>query len=216
MKSVRNEPTMPSWDHIFKKKGRVFQTPHGDMSRILEELCNRGAKRVLDLGCGTGRHVIYFARHGFEVFGFDVSPTAIELAKEWLIELGLNTEVRTHDMGQPFPYPDGYFDCIISVQALHHNLLKTIQKTISEMDRVSTSNAVIFVTVPVLKDEAGEDDWKLTQIEERTYIPTTGPETGIPHHYFTEDGIIEAFSTFHPLDLYIDETGHRCFLAEKR
>lgn len=215
-KSVSYEPTMPSWDHIFQRKGRVFQTPHGDMSRILEELYNRGAKRILDLGCGTGRHVVYFARQGFEVFGFDTSPTAVELTKEWLANAGLNAEIRKHRMEHPFPYQDGFFDCVISVQVIHHNLIQNIIDTVDEINRVTSSKALLFVTVPVLKDKAEEGDWELKKIGDRTYLPMNGPEEGIPHHYFTEEGLIQTFSSFRPLDLYIDSTGHRCFLAEKR
>lgn len=38
--------------------------------------------RALDIGCGTGQHSIWLAQQDFQVTGVDVSPTAIEKARE--------------------------------------------------------------------------------------------------------------------------------------
>jgi len=38
--------------------------------------------RVLDVGCGAGRHALYLQGQGHEVVGIDVSPLAIQVAKE--------------------------------------------------------------------------------------------------------------------------------------
>jgi SAM-dependent methyltransferase len=38
--------------------------------------------RVLDVGCGAGRHSLYLQKKGFDVLGIDVSPLAIEVCKQ--------------------------------------------------------------------------------------------------------------------------------------
>jgi len=38
--------------------------------------------RVLDVGCGPGRHSLEFARRGFEVVGVDISATFVDLARQ--------------------------------------------------------------------------------------------------------------------------------------
>ena len=37
--------------------------------------------RVLDIGCGAGRHALYLQGNGFDVVGIDVSPMAVEVCK---------------------------------------------------------------------------------------------------------------------------------------
>jgi len=208
---------MPDWEDIFKKKGYVFIDPHQDMSRLSSLFRTQGVRRILDLGCGTGRHLALLSQAGFEVSGFDSSKTALDLAMKWLQEEELTADVRLGKMEEPFPYPDGHFDAVISIQVIHHNLLQDILTTIREVVRVLKIGGYIFITVPILgpKPENPDDDWKLQQVEDGTFIPQSGPESGIPHHYFTEEELHETFSNFKILEMYMDDTDHRCVLATR-
>ena len=38
--------------------------------------------RVLDIGCGAGRHVLYLQDKGLDVLGIDISPLAIKVCKK--------------------------------------------------------------------------------------------------------------------------------------
>ena len=62
-------------------------TPPWDIGRPQKEfveLVRRGeiTGSVLDIGCGTGEHALFFAHEGYEVLGIDSSPLAIQKAKE--------------------------------------------------------------------------------------------------------------------------------------
>jgi SAM-dependent methyltransferase len=48
------------------------------------ELVRRGeiTGSILDIGCGTGEHALFFAREGHEVWGVDSTPLAIQKARE--------------------------------------------------------------------------------------------------------------------------------------
>ncbi len=209
---------MPDWDDIFAEQGRVFTEPHSYFDRVLGVFRDRHVKRVLDLGCGTGRHLIHLSKLGFEVYGFDVSPMALSLAREWLTEKGLAAEIREHRMEDPFPYADDFFDAVISTQVIHHNLIADIMITVNEIERVLRSMGVIFVTFPIYSyvPSEGDRNWRLEQIEPGTYIPRNGPEAGIPHHYFTLEEVDSVFSGFEILDIFTDETKHRCVLGIKK
>ncbi|MFX0012466.1 MAG: class I SAM-dependent methyltransferase, partial [Candidatus Hermodarchaeota archaeon] len=75
---------MPDWDDIYKKQGKVFIKPHPDMERLANLFKEKEVKRILDLGCGNGRHLMFFGKKGFDIYGMDASSKGIELAKEWL------------------------------------------------------------------------------------------------------------------------------------
>ena len=44
---------------------------------------------VLDIGCGTGEHALFFAAEGYDVWGIDSAPLAIEKAQEKAVKRGL-------------------------------------------------------------------------------------------------------------------------------
>jgi tRNA G46 methylase TrmB len=52
---------MKQWNQIFKKQGRIFLEPHEDAPKMAKIFKKYKVKSLLDLGCGTGRQVVYFA-----------------------------------------------------------------------------------------------------------------------------------------------------------
>jgi len=207
---------MPDWEDIFKKEGKVFHDPHPDMERIAELCLKKGFNKILDLGCGSGRHLVYFSNKGFKIYGLDSSPKALEISKNWLEKEGKYCDLKLHRIEQKFPYSNAYFDAIISIQVIHHNLLKQIKFTINEIERILKSNGLIFITFPLLGEGSKIDTWNLKKVETGTYIPQSGPEKGLPHHFFTENEIYDIFEAFKILELYVDKTKHRALLAEKK
>lgn len=59
--------------------------------------CHDGV-RVLDAGCGPGRHAVEFARRGALVTAVDVAPRFVELARAALDAEGLEADVRCEDL----------------------------------------------------------------------------------------------------------------------
>lgn len=206
---------MPDWEKIFEEKGYVFVDPHQDIPRLSKLFYEKEVKKVLDLGCGTGRHLVALIRAGFEVSGFDSSKTALELTEKWLKEEELTANLSLCRMEELFPYPDAFFDAVIAIQVIHHNLMKHILATVKEIERVLRIGGYLFITVPILgpKPKNPEGDWRLHQIEDGTFIPQSGPESGIPHHYFTENELQKVLRNFKILEMYMDDTDHRCILA---
>lgn len=54
-------------------------------------------KTVCVPGCGTGHDARAWAAAGFEVYGFDVAPSAIRLSRERTVAAGLQAEFRVGD-----------------------------------------------------------------------------------------------------------------------
>ena len=203
--------TQQPWDTVFKEKGRYFNQPHEDIPGLAERLKERGAKTVLDLGSGTGRHVIYFAERGFDVYGIDNAETGLQMTRDWLKDKSLTADLKLADITQPLPYDSDFFDAVVSVQVIHHARLATIQQMIAELERVIKPNGLVFATVPTLKDQAENFE----QIEPNTFVPLDGIEKGLPHHYFSEEELRACFSGFDVLDIHVDTVKHFCLLGER-
>ncbi len=199
------------WDNIYKKGEFLEREPHSEVGNIVELFKKKKVNRILDLGCGSGRHTVYFASKNFDVYGLDSSSASLAYTINVLGEKGLNTHLTLHDMTL-LPYDDDYFDAVISIQVIHHNKIKGIQDTVREIKRVLKSNGVIWITMPVSKNEPSK---KQKEIEPGTFIPLDGREKGLPHHYFSRDEIPVLFSGFSIIDLHIDQTNHFSLTAEK-
>lgn len=195
-----SEPTQ--WEKIFQREGRVFPEPRPQVTRFAESLLIRGLTSVLDLGCGTGRHVIHMARMGLRASGMDNAPTALNLTREWLATERLDAGLILADMRQPLPFASGSFDALLSTQVIHHALLATVLATAREIERIIRKGGMILVSVP-MRQAIAEDAPEHEEIEPNTFVPASGTEKGLPHHLFTPEEFREAFPHFQVTDLQV-------------
>ena len=96
-------------------------TPADDAStpfdRVLLSCVPAGAGRVVDLGCGTGRLTRMLTSRAADVTGVDFSPEMLRVARERTPPGAIKyVEADVLDL----PYGLGPFDCVISVNLLHH------------------------------------------------------------------------------------------------
>jgi SAM-dependent methyltransferase len=56
---------------------------------------------IVDVGCGRGRHALILAKRGFDVTGLDLSPSAIDKARERADDAGLDVNFMVGDMREP-------------------------------------------------------------------------------------------------------------------
>ncbi|MCB2378610.1 class I SAM-dependent methyltransferase [Hymenobacter sp. BT635] len=80
------------------------------IDELLTHLHPKPSTRLLDLGCGKGRHAIYLNEKGYDVTGVDLSPESIAYARQFAHE---HLHFYVHDMRDPLPY--GPFDFIFNL-----------------------------------------------------------------------------------------------------
>jgi SAM-dependent methyltransferase len=200
------------WNAIFAREGVVFVDPHDDMPHLADLLRQVKAQTLLDLGCGTGRHLLYFGERGFEIYGIDSAATALATTRHCLEEAGLAVHLVQGDIFDPLPFEDAFFDAILSVQVIHHARLAQITALVDEMARILKADGLLFVTVPQLQNQGTQ----FKQIEPGTFIPLDGIEAGLPHHYFAPEELRDLFKAFSILDIHLDRQQHYCLTAVKR
>ena len=61
--------------------GNLYFSEYKDWQKIEKEALKYVRGRVLDIGCGAGRHSLYLQRKGFDVTGIDNSPLAIKICR---------------------------------------------------------------------------------------------------------------------------------------
>lgn len=113
----------------------------------------RPGDRLLDLGCGAGRHAFEALRRGATVVAFDhdeaelkdVASMTSAMAGEGQIGPGGSGHCVRGDATR-LPYPDGAFDRVIAAEVLEH--LPDDQAAIGELARVLRPGGTIAVTVP--------------------------------------------------------------------
>ncbi|WP_435007602.1 class I SAM-dependent methyltransferase [Tundrisphaera lichenicola] len=90
-------------------------------------------RKVLDLGCGTGRHTLPLVEAGAEVVAVDAVPEMMTLARD---KLGLApVHWVLHRLPDPLPFPDATFDLVVLGLVAEH--LEDLEAVLSEAARVT-------------------------------------------------------------------------------
>lgn len=99
---------MVAWyETLFANFGKTYdkesftQGTAGEVDFVERELGADRGKRILDIGCGTGRHAIELARRGYRVTGFDLSEGQLRRARKKAAEAGVLVEFQRRDATRP-------------------------------------------------------------------------------------------------------------------
>ncbi|HDZ68862.1 MAG TPA: class I SAM-dependent methyltransferase [Phycisphaerales bacterium] len=108
--------------------------------------------KLLDIGCGEGRIAIFFARNGYEVTAFDLSPQGVEKAKRYADEIGVSIKVFQANLSE-FRLEEK-FDILFSTGVFHYipeELRKEIFDNYKEFTNENGLNAYsVFVKKPFI------------------------------------------------------------------
>jgi ubiquinone/menaquinone biosynthesis C-methylase UbiE len=114
----------------------------------------RDGDKILDLGCGFGRHAFEAARRGANVVALDAGRDEVEgVAATFaaMLEAGELTSGTLHATcvqgdALHLPFPDGVFDRVICSEVLEH--IPGDEQAMGELARVLRSGGTMAITVP--------------------------------------------------------------------
>jgi len=128
-----------------------WSKPATVVTELISSLLPNERPRVLDLGCGPGRHAIAFALKGFDVSATDVSEEAMRYLTGWAERLSLHIDVRRCEMLEQ-PFPPGTFDVVVSYNVIYHGLRDTFQAAIDHVRTILKPGGLFFFTCPSRSD----------------------------------------------------------------
>ncbi len=103
---------------------------------------------VLDVACGAGRHMRWFAGRGHPVTGVDRSPEAVEAAQAAV--QGMGTCVRADIESGPWPFDGRAFGGVVVTNYLWRDLLPVI------VDSVAPGGVLLYETFAAGNETVGK------------------------------------------------------------
>lgn len=105
---------------------------------------------ILDVGCGSGRNLLYLAKMGHKVLGIDHNQSALERVKEIVHkEALLEADMQWHDLNQPLSLAPECYDLILSTVTLQFLNPLRIPALLTELQRTTKKNGYHFLVFPI-------------------------------------------------------------------
>src|SRR5579862_2316290 len=208
-----------AWDKRWAtNEGRAdWLDPHPAVMALLPELKARSARKVLDLGCGVGRHALLLADHGFEVEAVDGSPTGLSVVREAAKARGLSLSLR-QGSADVLPFDDASFDFVLSWNVIYHGNQGDVGHRLGEIWRVLKPGALFQGTMLTTRNS----NYGVGRaIAPDTFVIDGQEEKGHPHFYCDAASLIALFAGFDLLSLTQQQqrkpkSWHWHIIAERR
>lgn len=148
----------------------------------------RTARKILDIGCGTGDFGRLKPSADIEVFGIDCDVSALRIARQF-------EEVKIIDLETGnLPYKDDIFDAILAKDILEH--IYRPWYLVKEMNRVLKENGVVIVNVPMPKPNIVWDDYTHIRGFTKASLKTLFEDYGFEIEYIKSMGDVPLFGRF--------------------
>jgi ubiquinone/menaquinone biosynthesis C-methylase UbiE len=126
------------------------QVPLWDRTVIAELGAGLESLAILDVGCATGRLLSSLASAGAtRLFGVDLAPNIVEVAREKLTNQDAHAEFRVADAEDAVPWPQESFDVVTLTGVLHHfyrpdDALREIRRVLRPAGRLILLDPAFF------------------------------------------------------------------------
>jgi SAM-dependent methyltransferase len=187
------------WQEIWQADGakRLWSVPDPQVVELARSWKAAGdVRRVLDVGCGVGRHALCLAAEGLEVYGSDHSQEAVDEARRTLSDKGM-TGVFWRGELEEIPYPDGFFDAAVAFNSIYHGTGDRVRDMVGRLRSKLRPSGRVFATLLSRNNRLygkGECVGPDTFLTEGLFpgLFVDGGEKGVPHH-FSDEGEVRRF-----------------------
>lgn len=154
---------------------------------FLEVFKKYKVKFVCDAACGFGAYSAMLAVNGYEVVGFDVAASSIELTRKMLGNLSVSTDKYFVSSITEVSYPSEQFDAVVAHAVIDHLSVEDANRAVEELLRIAKSGGLVYLSF----DEISEEDTLIEHkvMEDGSYLYTEGDRSGLLFKYYTNEAI---------------------------
>jgi len=175
-----------TWEDVLGQ-GYKLSTPDSHVAQLMPYFEHSGVDRVLDLGCGLGRHFKLYGSYGFRIVGIDLSQKAVRSARAASPRKGC---LLRADMSR-LPFKAGSFDLVISWRVVHLARLRVVHDTIAEVKRVLKPGGFLYCSLRSTNNtlyHIGKETG--AEVEPNTFVMGDSALKGLTYHFFDGDEAI--------------------------
>lgn len=141
---------MKQWyETLFENYGEKYdnesfaQGTIGECDFIEKEINYNKALKIIDIGCGTGRHSIELSKRGYSMTGIDLSESLLEKAREKAKQNGVQIDFLKHD-ARNLPFHKQFDVAIMMCEGgfplmetdeMNYGILKNVSKSLKEKSK---------------------------------------------------------------------------------
>jgi len=175
--------------------------PHEQVVRwVFRNLDRNATPKILDLGCGAGRHAIFLASEGFNVSACDLSAVGLRELQTIAARRGLTIQTEqtsAHDLSM---YPDGAFDAVICIGMMSYLTLSEAESMLCEVLRILRPGGKFLCITRndgdgrlIHASPVSHCTWHLDKLDSNA---PSDMEVGMDMLFFSRDSIQQMFSAF--------------------
>lgn len=179
------------WENAEQEK---WMKPSEESYYFASKWAEEGAHSILDLGCGLGRHAVYFAQQGFKVTAVDLSEDGIRIAKQKRREKQVDFLCVVADMTN-LPFANDAFDRVFSYHVISHQDTEGVQRVVDEITRVLKPGGKVFLTM-CSKQHCAFGDERYPRLDENAILKTEGAEVDVPHFFADKKALRRLFHNY--------------------
>jgi SAM-dependent methyltransferase len=186
---------MPVWGEIFTDPVMQGLEPNPALMALIPVMQAVGCRRVLDAGCGVGRHLRPLLQAGFQVWGADCDAQVLHLLKERLGDFaipGAGPYLTLADLNR-LPFAPGAFDLAVSVNVISHGDAATFRDYCRELDRVLKPGGHLFIYVSPWEFAEMVRLPQTRELEPGTLVDIATPDGALVHHFPTPAELRQQF-----------------------
>lgn len=184
------------WDKFWIESANDFEFPSDEIINLANKIkvfeYNRSnykrRYKFLELGCGSGRDLLYLASNGYDVTGIDISSVAFKKLMLKARDNFVQPRVIIGDMfdcDNCFDYES--FDIIFSVNTLNHFKKEDLIKLLGKVYKIMRKKGIFLFT---LASEIKEDNKISKKVTNNNY------SENIFHEHYDREQIVDSVSSF--------------------